>query len=339
VSTTNHAATPCAAGRAPGAASGAVDLSVIIVSWNTRELLAQCLASALVPGATRLGPPGAGRADGLSLEVLVVDNASADGSAEMVRERFPTVRLLANMENLGFARANNQAIPFCRGQYVLLLNPDTVVAPGALATLVAFMDAHPRAGAVGARLLNEDASLYPSCQPAPTLPREFWRLFHLDAVWPLARYRMDQWDPTTPREVEVMQGACLMLRRETLDEVGLLDEDYFIYSEEVDLCLRLRRAGWQLWWIPQAVVTHYGGQSTRQVARAMFLRLYQGKILYFRKHHGRGVAHVYKGVLLAAALARLGLSPLGALGRSRERAQRFILAGHYRELIAALPGL
>ncbi len=325
---TNHAPLQLPVNRAPSVA-GTADLSVVIVSWNTRELLAQCLASIVASDSPR--------ADGLSLEVVVVDNASADGSAQMVRQRFPAVRLLANTENVGFARANNQAIPCCSGRHVLLLNPDTVVAPGALTALVTFLDEHPRAGAAGARLINADASLCPSCQPAPSLPREFWRLFHLDDLWPLSRYHMERWDTTTPREVEVAGGACLMLRRETLDQVGLLDEDYFIYSEEVDLCYRLRRAGWQLWWVPQAIVTHYGGQSTRQVARAMFLRLYQGKVLYFRKNHGRGAAHLYKGLLLAAALTRLGLSPLAALGGSRKRAQRLTLAGHYRELIAALP--
>jgi N-acetylglucosaminyl-diphospho-decaprenol L-rhamnosyltransferase len=337
--TANQAAERPRHNHLPSPQSEGLDLSVVIVSWNTRELLARCLSSVLAAGSSANEATQRGSADRLSLEVMVVDNASADGSAQMVRERFPKVGLLANTENLGFARANNQMVPSCAGRYVLLLNPDTVVDPGALQALVAFMDEHPTAGAAGARLLNEDGSLYPSCQPAPSLPREFWRLFHLDAVWPLARYRMEQWDATTPREVDVVQGACLILRRAMLDQVGLLDEDYFIYSEEVDLCHRLRKRGWQLWWVPQAVVTHYGGQSTRQVARTMFLRLYQGKVLYFRKNHGRGAAQLYKLILLAAALVRLGLSPLAVLGRSGERAQRLALTGHYGQLLSALPGL
>jgi N-acetylglucosaminyl-diphospho-decaprenol L-rhamnosyltransferase len=148
---------------------------------------------------------------------------------------------------------------------------------------------------------------------------------------------MAGWDLDTPREVDMIQGACLLLRREALDQVGLLDEDYFIYSEEVDLCHRLRQRGWKVYWVPQAQVIHYGGQSTRQVAADMFLRLYQGKVLYFRKHHGRLAAQAYKLILLIAALARLLLSPLAWLERPPLRQQHLALADHYRRLVMALP--
>jgi hypothetical protein len=312
------------------------ELSVIIVSWNTRALLAQCLSSVFAAVAE---PRQSARAAAVSapwLEVIVVDNASSDGSAQVVRQDFPEVRLLDNQHNLGFAKANNQAMPYCSGRYILLLNPDTEVHPGALETLVQFMDQHPGAGGAGGALLNEDGTLYPSCQPAPTLFRELWRLFHLDRLRPIATYAMHRWETRTPREVDVLQGACLILRREALNEAGLLDEDYFIYSEEVDLCHRLRWRGWQLWWVPQAVVTHYGGQSTRQIAPAMFLRLYQGKVLYFRKNHGPGAARVYKLILMLATLARLGLSPLAFLQTSRQRARQRTLAGHYLRLLRAL---
>jgi GT2 family glycosyltransferase len=274
-------------------------------------------------------------ADGI--EVIVVDNASSDGSATMVRERFPSVRLVANTANRGFAQANSQVIPESTGRYVLLLNPDTVVEPGALAALVRFLDTHADAAAAGARLLNEDGSLFSSCSPAPTLGRELWRLFHLDAIWPWATYRMRSWDPETPRVVDVVQGACMLLRRAALDEVGLLDGDYFMYSEEVDLCHRLRRRGWQVWWVPQARVVHLGGQSTRQVAAAMFIRLYQSKVLYFRKNHGRRAARVYKAILLAASLARIALSPLACVGSAPLRRRQLTLAGHYCRLVATLP--
>jgi N-acetylglucosaminyl-diphospho-decaprenol L-rhamnosyltransferase len=301
----------------------AVALSVVIVNWNTRDLLAQCLTSVYA------NPPAE------AFEVLVVDNASSDESAAMVRERFSQIRLVANRENVGFARANNQVLPLCRGRYVLLLNPDTVVLPGGLASLVRFMDKHSRAGAAGARLLNADGTVYPSCQPAPTLGREFWRLFHLDGIWPYSRYRMERW-AEAPRMVDVVQGACMVLRREALVQVGAFDEDYFIYSEEVDLCHRLRRHRWQVWWVPQATVVHFGGQSTRQVAAAMFLRLYQGKVLYFRKNHGRRAAQIYKLVLTAAAVARLLLSPLALVVGGPQREERLALAGHYRRLLLAL---
>jgi len=302
-----------------------VDLSIIIVNWNTRDLLAQCLQSVYET------------VQGLECEIFVVDNASSDGSAAMVRERFPCVRLVENWENVGFARANNQAIRESTGRYVVLLNPDTVVKPGALEALVPFMDTHPQAGAGGARLLNPDGTLQTSCYPAPTLSREFWRLFHLDAYWLYAHYDMASWGLDRPREVDVLQGACLILRREALDQVGLLDEDYFIYTEEVDLCQRLRHQGWKAYWLPQAAVVHYGGQSTQQVAAQMFLSLYQTKLLYFRKNHGRRAAQLYKLILLAATLTRLLLSPVAWLERSPQRRRHLILAGHYGRLLLALP--
>jgi N-acetylglucosaminyl-diphospho-decaprenol L-rhamnosyltransferase len=317
----------------PAASGRALQLSVIVVSWNTRELLAHCLDSVFRQVVYEAGVPVLPAVGGM--EVVVVDNASADGSARMVQERFPQVKLLANAENVGFARANNQALPLCRGRYVLLLNPDTQVLPDGLASLVCFMDQHPRAGAAGARLLNADGTVYHSCQPAPTLRREFWRLFHLDTIWPYARYPMERWTEE-PRMVDVVQGACMMLRRTALDQVGTLDEDYFIYSEEVDLCFRLRRHRWQVWWVPQASVVHVGGQSTRQVAAAMFLRLYQGKVLYFRKNHGRRAAQLYKLVLAAAAVARLLLSPLAWVMGDPQREELLALAGHYRRLLLTL---
>jgi GT2 family glycosyltransferase len=314
-----------------GPSDVSVQLSIIIVSWNTRDLLERCLAS--VREDSR-----AAQAVGLAvgLEVIVVDNASVDGSSEMVRERFPEVRLIESRQNLGFARANNVAFRQCTGQYVLLLNPDTEVRPGALAALLRFMDGRPEAGAAGARLLNPDSSLQPSCDRAPTLSREFWRLLHLDNLWPYAVYRMHEWPWDANREVDVACGACLILRREALREVGLLDEDYFIYSEEVDLCRRLRERGWRIFWVPSASVVHYGGQSTRQAASAMFLRLYQGKVLYFRKSRGRRAAELYKLIVLVASLGRLLVSPLAWLERPPRRQQHLALAGDYRRLVWAI---
>lgn len=315
-----------------------MDLSIIIVNWNTRDLLARCLTSLYA---------GPSFAPFVAFETFVVDNASTDGSAAMVRERFPWVRLIENRENVGFARANNQAIresgacpaPGRRSRYLLLLNPDTEVRSGALEALVRFMDEHPEAGAAGARLLNPDGSLQPSCSPFPTLGREFWRLFHLDAFRPLAHYNMARWDPKAPRTVDAVQGACIILRWEALEQVGLLDEDYFIYTEEVDLCYRLRRTGWQVYWAPEAAVIHYGGQSTQQMRGEMFLRLYASKVLYFRKHHGRLKARAYKLILLAASLARLAISPLARLERPSRREEHLALACRYRRLVRAVPGM
>lgn len=305
-------------------------LSIIIVNWNTRELLAECLNSVSDEIAT-LHPAG--------VETLVVDNASYDGSVQMVRERFPWVQLIENQDNVGFARANNQAIPRSQGRHLLLLNPDTEVKPGALKTLVHFMEDHPQVGGAGARLLNPDGTLQVSCYPAPTLFREFWHLFHLDVLWPYSCYRMADWDLEKPRQADVIQGACLILRREALGQVGLLDEGYFMYSEEVDLCHRLRGGGWPLYWVPQAQVVHHGGQSTQQMAAEMFLQLYQGKIRYFRKHYGWPAALAYKLILLVATLARLLICPLAWLEHPPQRQRHLTLGSHYCRLLLTLPGM
>lgn len=304
-----------------------LNLSIVIVNWNTRDLLAQCLH------AIYLHP-----LDG-SFEVFVVDNASTDGSIAMVRDRFPQAVAVENSNNTGFAAGNNQAIAQSNGRYVLLLNPDTVVLPGALQALVTFMDESPAVGAAGSMLLNPDGTLQPSCNPAPTLSRELWRLFHLDALYPLALYHMEGWSADVPRPVDTVQGASLIVRREVIDLVGALDESYFMYSEEVDWCERIRQAGWQVYWVPQSKVVHFGGQSTRQVAEVMFLQLYRAKLQYFRKHYGPRRAALYKGELYAASAARLALAPLVWLAKPAERSFNTILAQHYGRLIRALPKL
>lgn len=308
-----------------------VALSIIIVSWNTTGLLANCLQSISDNLPTIAG---------LETETFVVDNASTDGSPEMIRIRFPWVQLLENRQNAGFARANNQAYRQSSGRYVLLLNPDTELWPGALAALMAFMDNHPKAGAAGARLLNSDGSLQLSCYRTPTPGRELWSLFHLDKIFPgYVNYNMAEWDTNSPRQVEVLKGACFLLRREAIDREQLFDEAYFMYSEEVDLCHRIRNAGWPLYWVPESEVVHHEGQSTRQAAGSMFLHLYRAKLFYFRKNGGRWTARFYKVVLLIAALARIAVSPLAWLERPPTRQRHLALANRYRELLRLLPNM
>lgn len=300
-------------------------ISIIIVSWNTTGFLENCLASILA------NPPAS------PFDIWVVDNASSDHSARMVRQKFPQVHLIENRENVGFARANNQAIQRCTGKYVLLLNPDTIVAADALQALVKFLDLHPKAGAAGARILNPDGSLQISSHPQPTLSRELWRMFHLDALSPYAAYPRTKWETTQPQEVDVLMGACLLVRKEVLDQVGILDENYFIYSEEVDLCYRIQRAGWRIYWVPQAEIVHFGGQSTQQASTEMFLNLYQSKIQYFRKHYGWTAAQIYKLILRIAALSRLMLVPFVIFERSSRRQEHLTLVDCYWRLVMALP--
>lgn len=312
-------------------------ISIIIVSWNTRELLAKCLKSVFTyqqEVATRqAGPSSAERP--LDMEIFVVDNASIDGTVEMVHQGFPQVCLIENPQNVGFARANNQAIRRSRGRYILLLNSDAELHPGALQEMLEFMEDRPQVGACGPQLLNPDGTHQISCQPMLTPWREFWRLTFLEQFKRRASYNFSQGDRQSPREVEVLKGACLLLRRAALDQVGLLDERYFMYTEEVDLCYRLRHAGWQLYWLPQARVTHYGEGSTRQVAEAMYLQLYRSKIQFYRKVGGQRQARLFKLLVTVAYLPRWLAAALstpfapGLANRTRI----------YRRLLAELPGM
>ena len=304
-----------------------MDLDIVIVNWNTKNLLEQCLASILQCSTD------------LRYQVWVVDNASSDGSVAMLRELFPKVNLILNDRNEGFAKANNIVLRQVQSRYALLLNSDTYVKDHALDEFVKFMDAHPRVGAAGARILNPDGSLQFTAHPNPTLGREFWRLFHWDALIPLSSYRMAEWDLETPREVEVVLGACMIIRREVLEDVGFLDERFFFYSEEVDYCYRLRKKGYPIFWIPRAEVVHYGGQSSKKMPDKMFLQLYQGKILFFRKYQGWLGVSIYKLILLMATLFRLMLVPFAWLERQPKRAQHLSLAGNYQRLLFELAKL
>lgn len=298
-------------------------LSIVVVSWNTKDLLARCLESvqAQIEGALIQE----------EVEVFVVDNASADGSAAMVAERFPGVRLIANGENAGFARANNQALALATGAAILLLNSDTILHPSALNALLGFLDCHPQAGAAGAQLLNADGSVQPSCHPMLTPGREFWRLIFLDRLLPRATYPMQRWDNSTPRPVEALKGACLLLRRHALEQVGWLDESYFMYTEEVDLCLRLIRAGWELWYVPTAVVTHFGGASAKQVTEQMVMQLYRSKVHFYRKFGGERQAQRFKTFVRLAYWPRLLSARLAA--PFGQRSQRMAI---YRRLLSEL---
>jgi GT2 family glycosyltransferase len=253
-----------------------VNLSILIVNWNTRDLLAQCLAS-----INAYPPAGA-------YEVIVVDNGSTDGSIAMVRSTFPDVILIRNIENVGFSRANNQALRVARGGYALLLNSDTVVRPNTFQPLLNVMASQPQAGAVGPTILNPDETFQASYASFPTLLREFLELFGL------AKY---VWGPFYPsygpessrqtRAVDWVGGACLLVRRACWEQVGLLDESIVMYGEEVDWCYRMRQAGWQVVHCPEASVIHYGGQSSISTPTRKYLQLQQGRVTFFRKHRGR----------------------------------------------------
>ena len=268
-----------------------MDLSVIIVSYNTRDLLRGCLASVIPTLSSRL-----------SHEVLVVDNASTDGSAAMVQDAFPQVRLLINKENRGFAAANNQALGQSRGRHAILLNPDTVVREGALDGMVKFLDERAQVGVVGPRLLYPDSGFQHSAFTFPTLPMiflDFFALNHrlinsrLNGRYPRALYEAGE-----PFLVDHPLGAGLMVRREAIEKVGLLDEGFFIYCEEIDWCMRIKKAGWEIYCFPQAEIVHYVGQSTSQSQDEMFVELHKSRYRLYQKHYGRWFRRTARWIVL-----------------------------------------
>ncbi len=247
-------------------------LSVVVVSWNTRELLRDCLGS--LYAATHLAS-----------EVIVVDNGSSDGTLGMLAVDFPDVRVIRNETNRGFAAANNQGIAIALGRYLLLLNSDTVVHADALDRLVAFMEVHPEAGACGPQLLNPDGSLQRSGRAFPTLFQGVVALVPM----PLALRRalaepIEKRDYNQVAIVDEVMGSALLLRRAAIEQVGRLDEHFFFLGEDVDLCWRLSKGGWKIYYVPQAVVTHLGGGSRRQLSERTSLQAQRGYVLLFRKH-------------------------------------------------------
>ena len=252
-----------------------MDLSVIIVSYNVVNFLRGCLTS-----IHHAAPQ-------ISFEVLVVDNASGDGSAQMVRAEFPQVTLLANESNYGFARANNQALRISKSGYHLLLNPDTLVSQGSLDKMVEFMDHHPDAGASGCQLVWPDGAVQPSCRTFPSLLAVFLRGTRLHKLYnkPVARYLMADWNHSSVREVDWVFGACLLLRRKALEDVGLLDEGFFLYYEDIDLCYRLKARGWKVYYNPQIQVVHYYQRaSARGILNRATLEHVKSVFRLFKKH-------------------------------------------------------
>jgi len=253
------------------------DLSICIVNWNTRDDLEQALASIPNPDP------------GTSTQVIVVDNASQDGSARMVRERFPAVKLIESGGNLGFARGYNRAVAESSGRYLLVLNPDTVVHNSALKTLTTYMDAHPQVGAAGPRLLNSDGSLQYSCRRFPTPIAALFRNTVLGKLLGPDRftrdYLMADWDHSAPREVDWISGAAMCIRREAWETVGGFDEGFFMYAEDMDWCLRARRAGFQIHYVPEAVITHRIGRSSDQRPIAMVIQFHRSMARFYSKHY------------------------------------------------------
>jgi GT2 family glycosyltransferase len=243
-------------------------LSVVIVSYNVRELLTACIDSVVKA------------AEGIDSEVFVVDNKSVDDTIEVISRDYPWVHLINNKENLGFSKANNIAIRQAEGEYVLLLNPDTVVAEGTLRGAIEFMDQHPEAGGAGVRMHNADGTLAPESRRAVPTPMVAARKM----LGFTKRYYMSYLSWDEPGQIEVISGAFMLLRRKAIDQVGMLDEDFFMYGEDIDLSYRLLKGGWQNWYLPLDII-HYKGQSTQKSDFRYVHVFYQAMLIFFRKHY------------------------------------------------------
>lgn len=296
------------------------DVSVVILSWNARGWLRRCLASLFHPDDaevrsawSRVGVSlGDVAAERVSCEVIVVDQESLDGSAEMVELEFPQAVLVRQKPNLGFAGGNNVGFRHARGRYVVLLNSDTVVRPGWLTALADYADAHPKAGLIGPKLLNPDGSLQYSCRCFPSLGAGLFRHTPLEWLSPKNRYTADylmrDWDHNDPREVDWLSGACVLARREMIDEIGGLDEGYFMYFEDVDWSLRAHRAGWEVRYVPEPVVIHEVGRSSDRRPKRMIVMHHQSAYRYFCLHSRVGRNLAGRAVLAAGLAARAALT-------------------------------
>ncbi len=269
-------------------ATNSPDISIVIVNWNTADLLLQCIQIA------------SDMSDGLALEFIVIDNASTDDSVARLRARFPDARVIQNTDNVGFARANNQGVHASRALYSLLLNSDAFLKPGALRALLDVMTAQPKAALVGAHLRNADGSFQASHTAFPTLWREFLILSALGRSLLGRHFPSRGPDETRGAQVaDYVEGACMLVRNDTYLAAGGLDENFFMYAEEVDLCYRLKQAGWEVWYQPSAWVTHLGGGSSKERKVQREVDLYRSRVQFFRKHHGKLAGDLLKVQILA----------------------------------------
>jgi GT2 family glycosyltransferase len=254
-------------------------LSIIIVSWNVKDDLLVCLRSLY---------ENRPQAD---FETIVVDNASTDGTVDLLKKQFADLILIANTENRGFAAANNQAIKIAKGRYLFLLNPDIITHPQSLDNLIKVLDENPTAGACGPRIIDADGTTHPSVGYVPTFRsllygKTFFRSLGIFRSH-YKKLTANDFDCDKQADVEQLSGAALMVRRSVIQQIGMMDENFFLYYEDADLCLRIREAGWKILYVPEAVVTHIGGVSSDQIPLAKYIMLYKSLFVYLRKYRGR----------------------------------------------------
>lgn len=256
-----------------------IDVSIIIVNWNTKGILQDCLESIYR------------HTQDIQFEVIVIDNASSDGSVRMVEEKFPEVILIVNQRNKGFAAANNQGMALAKGRYVLLLNSDTLILDKAVAKSTSFADAHPEAAVVGCQVLNPDGTFQSTCFMFPSILNMLLSSMYLNNLLPRSRFfgreRMTWYDWNSSCAVDVVAGCFMLVRREAAEQVGMMDERFLMYGEETDWCYRFKQAGWKVLFTPTAEIIHLGGVSSKQRRPEMILQLRGSILLFFAKHRNR----------------------------------------------------
>ncbi len=273
------------------------DVSIIIVSWNAKKYLLNCLNSLIQ------------RQKEYSQELIVVDNASSDGSAELVEKDFPQVKLIRNEENLGFAKANNIGIRASTGRYICLINSDVVVLDNCVKLMIEFMDQHLKAGMGGPRVLNPDRTLQVSCRHFPSIWNNLCQAIALNKVFPKSVFFsepfMNYWNHDSVRSIDVLTGCFWIIRREALDKVGLLDEDFFFYGEDIDWCKRFQNAGWEVIFNPNAAAIHFGGASSANAPIRFYIELQKADLHYWQKHYGSIGRVCYAAIILLRHLLRV----------------------------------
>lgn len=278
-----------------------MDLSIIIVSYNTCQLTLETIESVYASNTT------------YSYEIIVVDNQSSDHSVEMVRSRFPRVNVIESGSNAGYSKANNIGIKQAAGRYVLLLNSDTVVMPDTLEVMLRFMDDHPQVGASGCKVVLADGSLDKTCKRGfPTPAASFYYAFGFAKRFPhnprFTGYQMSHLDPDEEYPIDCLVGAFMMVRREAVEQVGLLDEEFFMYGEDIDWCYRIKQAGWINYYYPRTHIIHYKGASSRKKPFKIIYEFHRAMILFYRKHYRKHyslpvTAAVYGGIAVKFAAA------------------------------------
>ncbi|WP_314590263.1 glycosyltransferase family 2 protein [Paenibacillus terrigena] len=278
-----------------------MDLSIIILNYNTRQLTLDCLQSVYASTTT------------YHYEVIVIDNNSSDDSVEHFQHHYPSTHLIANQENVGFSRANNQGMRIAKGRYILLLNSDTIVEPDTFDTMLQFMDSHPEVGASGCKLILPDGSLDKACRRGfPTPSASFYYAFGLSKMFPnnprFNQYQLGYLSPDESYPIDCLVGAFMLVRREAIDQVGMLDEEFFMYGEDIDWCYRIKQAGWQNYYYAGTFITHYKGASSRRKPFKIIYEFHRAMYLFHRKHYRPKYSILTNGLVYAGILVKFSTS-------------------------------